>query len=468
MANNPAERRERALLVPVGKRDSEMQTVGAVAPDITTQALSRDVVVPMVRISLVTSLQVPSYQSVLAEVRTDLPYVDTDPLLLQYRQDAKESLGVQAEDVLIHLSQDQPGKVLLSNATGFTQHLEAGEFLGEAAPVVIVSPPDPEIVRAFTVTTSQDDATDFREKRRRQTLKKSLEEPDLPPQEKQALLEFLTKYHHAFSLEDGERGEIDLIYMEINTGEARPKKQRVRRVRRVPFALRQVVAGHLAKMQRDGVIQPSRSPWSSPVVLVKKRDGTHRFCIDYRALNSVTKPDSFPLPRIEDLLDQLGGSTYFSTIDLASGFWQIRMHPDSQQKTAFSTQQGLFEFRVMPFGLTNAPAVFQRLMQQVVAPLNPSSGPDFVSVYLDDILVFSRNLGEHMVHLTTVIEKLAEVGLKLKPSKCHFAKRELEYLGHVVSRDGLKTSPRLVEAVQHFPAPESCSVYMVTRLSDRV
>ena len=286
MANNPAERRERALLVPVGKRDSEMQTVGAVAPDITTQALSRDVVVPMVRISLVTSLQVPSYQSVLAEVRTDLPYVDTDPLLLQYRQDAKESLGVQAEDVLIHLSQDQPGKVLLSNATGFTQHLEAGEFLGEAAPVVIVSPPDPEIVRAFTVTTSQDDATDCREKRRRQTLKKSLEEPDLPPQEKQALLEFLTKYHHAFSLEDGERGEIDLIYMEINTGEARPKKQRVRRVRRVPFALRQVVSGQLAKMQRDGVIQPSRSPWSSPVVLVKKRDGTHRFCIDYRALNS--------------------------------------------------------------------------------------------------------------------------------------------------------------------------------------
>ena len=224
MANNPAERRKRALLVPVGKRDSEMQTVGAVAPDITTQALSRDVVVPMVRISLVTSLQVPSYQSVLAEVRTDLPYVDTDPLLLQYRQDAKESLGVQAEDVLIHLSQDQPGKVLLSNATGFTQHLEAGEFLGEAAPVVIVSPPDPEIVRAFTVTTSQDDATDCREKRRRQTLKKSLEEPDLPPQEKQALLEFLTKYHHAFSLEDGERGETDLIYMEINTGEARPKK----------------------------------------------------------------------------------------------------------------------------------------------------------------------------------------------------------------------------------------------------
>ena len=131
------------------------------------------------------------------------------------------------------------------------------------------------------------------------------------------------------------------------------------------------------------------------------------------------------------------------------------MHPDSQEKTAFTTQQGLFEFRVMPFGLTNAPAVFQRLMQQVVTPLNPSSGPDFISVYLDDLLVFSRTLDQHLQHLKTVIDKLSEVGLKLKPTKCRFAQKELEYLGHVVSRGGLKTSPRLVEAVQQFPVPKS-------------
>ena len=160
----------------------------------------------------------------------------------------------------------------------------------------------------------------------------------------------------------------------------------------MPFAVRQEVARQLDQMQSRGVIEPSRSPWASPVVLVRKRDGTHRFCVDYRALNAVTKPDSFPLPRIEDLLDQLGSSKCFSTIDLASGFWQIRMHPTAQEKIAFVTHQGLYEFRVMPFGLTNAPAVFQRLMQQVVKPLNPASGSDFVSVYLDDILVFSPTL----------------------------------------------------------------------------
>ena len=167
----------------------------------------------------------------------------------------------------------------------------------------------------------------------------------------------------------------------------------------MPYTVRQEIARLLSEMQRNRVIQPSNSPWASPVVLVKERDGTHRFCVDYRALNAVTKTDSFPLPRIEGLLDQLGESKYFSTLDLASGFWQIRMDPSTQEKTAFVTHQGLYEFRVMPFGLTNAPAVFQRLMQQVMAPLKSTSRPDYVSVYLDDILIFSRSLEEHLQHL---------------------------------------------------------------------
>jgi len=122
----------------------------------------------------------------------------------------------------------------------------------------------------------------------------------------------------------------------------------------MPFTVRQEVARQLKRMQETDVIQPSNSPWASPVVLVRKKDGTHRFCVDYRELNSVTRADTFPLPRIDDLLDQLGESVYFSTLDLATGYWQIRVHPDSQEKTAFVTPQGLYEFKVMPFGLTNA------------------------------------------------------------------------------------------------------------------
>ena len=169
----------------------------------------------------------------------------------------------------------------------------------------------------------------------------------------------------------------------------------------------------------------------------------------------MTKPDTYPLPRVEDLLDQLGRSKYFSSIDLASGFWQIRMHPGSQEKTAFVTPYGLYEFRVMLFGLMNTPAVFQRLMQQVISRLNPTGGPEFVSVYIDDILVFSRTLEDYLHHLRLVIEQVVEVGLKLKPSKCKFVQKQLEYLGHVVSREGLKTSPRLVEAIEQYPVPQT-------------
>ena len=128
----------------------------------------------------------------------------------------------------------------------------------------------------------------------------------------------------------------------------------------MPFAVRREVSKQLRAMQSSGVIQPSDS---SPVVMARKKDGSHRFCVDYRELNSLTRQDSFPLPRIDDLLDQLGLSLYFSILDLVSGYWQIRMHPQSIPKTAFTTPQGIFEFRVMPFGLTNAPSVFQRLMQ---------------------------------------------------------------------------------------------------------
>ena len=198
-------------------------------------------------------------------------------------------------------------------------------------------------------------------------------------QDKDRLRQLLLGHHQAFAVEEGDRGETDLIQMTIDTDDAPPRRQPVHRT---PFAVRTEVARQLREMQSQGVIEPSTSLWASSVVLVRKKDGSLLFCIDYRHLNLATKPDVFPLPRMDDLLDHLGQSKFFSTLDLASGYWQVKVHPDSREKTAFITHQGLYDFKVMPFGLRNAPVVFQRLMQCVLAGLNHLEGPDFVSVYI--------------------------------------------------------------------------------------
>ena len=211
----------------------------------------------------------------------------------------------------------------------------------------------------------------------------------------------------------------------------------------------------IATILEESVIQPSNSPWASPVVLVRKKDGTLRFCVDYRGLNSVTKLDQFPLPRIDDLLDQLGKSRYFTTLDLASRYWQIRVDKPSKEKTAFITHHGLFEFCVMPFGLTNAPAVFQQLMQKVLSDLKTDDGRDFVEVYIDDVLIFSETLAEHLQHIRLVLERLKKAGLKLKSAKCHFLRESVEYLGHLITPQGLKPNPKQAKAVVEFPVPES-------------
>jgi hypothetical protein len=210
------------------------------------------------------------------------------------------------------------------------------------------------------------------------------------------------------------------------------------------------VERQVADLLRKGYIEPSQSPWGAPVLFVPKKDGGLRMCIDYRALNKLTVRNRYPLPRIEDLLDQLQGAKVFSGLDLASGYWQIRIEDEDVPKTAFRTHIGHYQWRVLSFGLTNCPSTFQQVMNDVFREyLNK-----FVIIYLDDILIYSSDAVQHEQHLKLVLQKLREHKLYCRPHKCHFNQAELEYLGHVVGRDGVRVDPRKVKVVQDWPVPK--------------
>ena len=202
-------------------------------------------------------------------------------------------------------------------------------------------------------------------------------------------------------------------------------------------------------MLEQGTIQPSVSAWATPVVLVKKKDGTGRFCVDYRKLNSVTRRDSHPVPHVQDTLDCLHGISYFSCLDFRSSYWQVEVDDESKLKTAFTTHNGLFEFRKMQFGLTNAPSTFQRLMHAVLRGLQY----DICLVYLDDIIIFSRTFDDHLQHLNDFSAGLGMPISDLNLLSVHLHAPKRNNLGHVVFRDGIRPDPSKIKAVEEFPIP---------------
>ena len=273
-------------------------------------------------------------------------------------------------------------------------------------------------------------------------------QPLLSSEQQQEVEQLLFEYRDIFAKSKSDLGRTALFKHEINTGNTPPIKQRPRRV---PLSKQKIEREEVSKMLDNGVISPSCSPWSSPIVLVTKKDGSCRFCIDYRKLNDVTVKDSYSLPDPNHCLQSLHGSKWFSTLDLASGYWQMEVDPKDRPKTAFTCQSGLFEFNVMPFGLTNAPSSFERLMEKVLSGLQY----DICLLYLDDIIIKSETFEEHVVNLKKVFDRLRDSNLRLSPKKCTIFQHKVQFLGHVVSEEGISTDPKKVETVKEWPKPST-------------
>ena len=214
---------------------------------------------------------------------------------------------------------------------------------------------------------------------------------------------------------------------------------------------KKVVQEEVDKMLHRGVIEPSDGPWASPIVLVTKKDGSTRFCVNFRRLNEATKKDAYLLPRIEDNLDTLQGAKYYSTLDLIYGFWQVEMAPEDRDKTAFTVGGGgLYRFLTMPFGLCNAPATFQRLMERVLRGLQW----EVAVLYIDDIIAFADSVESHLKRLGAVLDRLRQAGLKLKPEKCELLREKVAFLGHIVSA-GRRGRPGKDHQDPNWPVPRN-------------
>ena len=262
----------------------------------------------------------------------------------------------------------------------------------------------------------------------------------------QELKETLKQFKDIFVDKGEPTGRTNIVTHKINTGMSYPIRQRPYRT---PLSQKERVQKEIKEMLEQEVITPSKSPWAAPIVMVLKKDGEYRFCIDYRKLNEITKKDSFPLPRIDATLDMLYGNNLFTTLDLARAYWQIGIDENDKEKTAFIVENNLYEFNVMPFGLVNAPATFQRLINYVLRDLVGEK----CLVYLDDIIIFGKTLESHTENLNAVFERIRDAGLKLRPDKCSFLKTEVEFLGHIISINGIKPDPRNIEKVKECRTP---------------
>ena len=346
------------------------------------------------------------------------PNIDVAPALVRYKKDSEGHVTVN-----------------LSNLTTQTVTIPPRALLCELQPVTVADEvftkmketQDPE---AFDISTLDID-----------------EDNKLSAEERKKLINLLKGHEDIFSLDDTDIGLCNFVKHRVDLIDDTPFKQRHRRI---PPAMMEEVRQHIEQLLACGIIRPSKSPWTSNVVLVRKKNGKLRMCVDYRMLNNLTKKDSFALPRLEEIFDNLHGAKFFTTLDMKSGYHQVEMEEIHKERTAFTVGTlGLYEYQRMPFGLTNAPATYQRLIQQCLGNLNGT----ICLVYLDDIIIFSENFEQHLERLNKVLTTLKSCNLKLAPEKCHFFKPRIKFLGHVVSSEGVETDPEKIEKVKNWPTP---------------
>ena len=317
----------------------------------------------------------------------------------------------------------------------------------EVSVEVTSDPPKPEDIKKSVFTTKTIETEDMPLPGHLQEMYNTSVEK-LSSEEAKQVKDLLIKHANVFSKSKSDLGNCGIIPHRINTGLAPPIRLPPRRV---PIAIKDAVDAEVQRLIDTNLVEKSKSAWAFPLVPVRKKDGSIRICIDYRKLNEVTLPDSYPLPRVQDCLDSLQGSCWFTTLDATSGYFQLETDTADRDKTAFVCEKGLFAFRVLPMGLVNSAATYQRTLEQIMSELQHET----CLIYLDDIIVYSKTFQEHIQRLDEVLTRLGNASLKLSPKKCHILQQDVTFLGHRVSSQGVATCDDKVEAVKNWPIP-SC------------
>ena len=397
-------------------------------------------------LNLAQNLQLPPFSEVVVSVKT--PRAHGLPQVVRNYPTFSTQTGCYLAQGPIDCLK-KTFNVVMSNLTNQTMELKAGTLVGRLEPLndYKESPAYSALNHIMTEEINQGDNNLFNKKPIfiDDVLDLvNIKMNNLSLDQQECVRELIAEYKDIFASTNP--GVTSKVEHSIDTGDNRP-------IYSAPFRTspkeKQIIDAEVKKMLDSNIIRPSKSPWSSPVVLVEKKDGSIRFCIDYRKLNLLTVKDVYPLPRIDDSLASLQGKKWFSTLDFTAGYHQIPMNEHSRAKTAFITHGGLYEFNVMPFGLTSAPATFQRFMDVVVAGLKWNS----VLVYLDDICVFSNSFEEHVSHVREVFNRIQQAGMKLKPSKCYLFQDQIKYLGHVVTSTGIQPDPDKIKAIANLEPP---------------